>query len=1009
MAVVEFWIGKSARAKTGTAIELLNHEITRNGIFSARYIVPTVGTKLELEKRYFETANRTLLNDPINIFFKLTQEVASREIKHKHLLNDTMRRLFLKKVINDTELDFFKESSKSNGFIDELGYIIDELKVQMVESHEIMLASEKIDEKGHRTYAKKLKELAMLYENYQNTLIHNGFYDREGLMWIAAETIKKDKSVLKDLNTVIFDGFSRFTPIQTHFIKILARNIGKVILIFDYDNGGGSKYMPEADTMEALEEYFVRKLEIPVKKRSFGNEESKNGNLTFLKDNIFESSPKKSTEDDTTVKIIESPYPLAEAEEVAVTIKKMLREKRYELNDIACVARNASDLHYTYYYTFLKHGIPLQMPKTQLISTGSGKIIHDFISLKLMGFRAEYFFKLLKSAAFSFQYNEICKIEEKMKQAKKARSNSDFLEKFISDKDIEKIENEDIKKAAFDIFNAVNDITESNYQSEIVNFMKKHIIDKTTNLIDIKVCDTITDRLKEVKLSDQKIGLGNLEDRLNMLCEICAKETVCIEKGNRHIPFLSAQSVGGQKFKVLFLVNLQHGAFPSFTSESPILMDYERDEHLKNKTDLSITMRKEQEKDEMSQFFHTLNSATEKIYLSYHRYDIDGEPLEISDYIHEIAHILPATYANRKRTTFEEMARDFEYSTSVENFVERTVLNFGKNITKEIDALKEEFPEYFQIFNDTINTKADTAENIADDIYYEYYQTKPYSPTELECYIFCRYKWFLSKALRATPTAYDFATKERGTVAHAILNKTYRHFQELSANLYVNLSDFELETVLSYANDAVPDEISKFLSSSGDEEYFYNIALEELRGQIKRFLTREYENSKNARMFPKEFETDFNKMSIGDVKIAGKIDRIDVLNDNDKVMAITDYKLNKTPSATDFKKMEKLQGLFYILALQKKYSDSEILGCSFLSINKTDISFFKDSASECYNTINEKSTNKFSDEEWRALLEGCKEKLAELHRDIAEGKIQKTGKEKKECRNCEYLNLCKEN
>jgi|GEM_PF-2228118 len=1009
MATIEFWIGKSGTAKTATAIKLLNDELTQNGFMSARYILPTVGTKLEIERRYFDTAKNTLLNDPINIFYAFTQEVARREIENKTPISDITRHLLLKKIVKETELDFFKNSSKFNGFIDELSLIIDELKVQMVDSVTLKSASEKINEKEHKSYAKKLKELATLYENYQNMLISHDFYDREGLMWIAAETIKKDKSVLKGLNTVIFDGFSRLTPIQIHFIKVLVRNIKRIILIFDYDQDGKyTKYTPETDTMEDIEKYF-EELGVPVKKRYFEEQKKKESNLDILKDNIFKNSPASADVDDQSVKIIESPYSLAEAEEIAVTIKELLSSKKYNLGDIACVARNISELHNTYYNTFSRYELPLESPKKPIISTNSGKIVHNFISLKLMGVRAEHLFKLLKSAAFDFTYEDICVIEEDMKRTKKARSNNDFKEKIISHYDIEKIKNEEVKNVALDILTAVNAINEENYSTEIENFMDEYIKSKTTNSTDIKVCATISETLSTLSNSGNKIGLGNLRNCLEIFCDILSKETIDIKEHNATIPFLNMNSIGGQKFKVVFIVNMQHGALPSFTAESPILMDYERDENLKNKTGLSITMRKDQEKDEMSLFCRAINCATDELYLSFFTGDIDGERMEVSDYVHEIKKILPKTYENRGRYTFEDVALNFKNSATIEDFVERSILNFGTHTAEKADFLKDTFPEYFEVFCEALQDRTEKLQQIVDSEYTKHYAEKAYSATELECYISCEYKWFLRHALDVQPLKYDFTILERGTIVHDVLKETFEHFKNKSENSSLKLADFDLDDILTFSVNVLQQELPNYLPSGGDDEYFYKIAFEELKGQTEKFITREYKLSDVVKTHATAFEHKFKDVSIGHVKVKGVIDRIDIADDDPKTAIIVDYKINKTPKNSDVTNIRKLQGLLYILALQKTGEFSNILGCSFLSVNKEDIKFLKDDAQKYYESVYDKTFKYFNAEEWKELLTKCEDKIEKLYQEITAGKIQRTGKEKKECGSCEYLNLCQEN
>ncbi len=138
-------------------------------------------------------SNRSgLLGDPLTTFFNFAEEVAQRANVRGQQLSELQKYLLLKRKVRDAELSYFERARRYPGFVQTLSEAIDEFKVHMVWSEELLKAAEAAREHRFPDLAQKLAELGGLYQSYQQQVIAAQFYDSEGIMWIAAECLQHD-------------------------------------------------------------------------------------------------------------------------------------------------------------------------------------------------------------------------------------------------------------------------------------------------------------------------------------------------------------------------------------------------------------------------------------------------------------------------------------------------------------------------------------------------------------------------------------------------------------------------------------------------------------------------------------------------------------------------------------------------------------------------------------------------------------------------------------------------
>ncbi len=125
------------------------------------------------------------------------------------------------------ELDYYAPLRRSAGFARLLGELFAELKRVRVfpEALEGALAGE----------ARRLTELAYLYNAYQSWLIDNDWVDAEGQGWLAALALEKDSTLLGDLTLLVVDGFDEFNPTQLHLLRLLNDRAAETLITLTGD------------------------------------------------------------------------------------------------------------------------------------------------------------------------------------------------------------------------------------------------------------------------------------------------------------------------------------------------------------------------------------------------------------------------------------------------------------------------------------------------------------------------------------------------------------------------------------------------------------------------------------------------------------------------------------------------------------------------------------------------------------------------------------------------------
>lgn len=273
------------------------------------------------------------------------------------------------------------------------------------------------------------------------------------------------------------------------------------------------------------------------------------------------------------------------------------------------------------------------------------------------------------------------------------------------------------------------------------------------------------------------------------------------------------------------------------------------------------------------------------------------------------------------------------------NYEIKSILEYCRN-----SSLRSSLKEDLELQNLDLNSK-EIIEKMKEEAF---------SATDFETYASCGFKYFTKKLLRieeSTEESKLINSLEFGNILHSALFKFFTYLQSISEDNWIipkesgeNINKLKPVNILSFENRR--NELVLKLNELINQEFedisfnhpFIHIAKSEILGseQIKGlseiFIDAEINRQKNIQTFPVLFELEFgtNRNSklppieiAGNIKLKGKIDRIDIKQEENSETPFSfitaDYKTsaNSVRTDNDIKNGISFQMPLYSLAIQK--------------------------------------------------------------------------------------------
>ncbi|MHB9025162.1 MAG: PD-(D/E)XK nuclease family protein [Armatimonadota bacterium] len=1044
MGIVELWLGPAGSGKTGEALALLRRELDRDSQ-GVRYLVPTVDHKRSIEQLFLQSYHRQgLFGDPITTFFNFAEEVAHQASVVGRRLSETQKHLLLQQVITDTPVEYFLQARRFPGFVQALGETIDELKVHMVRPETLLSAAVQAEEQGAPAFSNKIREISALYSGYQTTVFETNLYDNEGIMWIAAERLRNQPELFANLRCLVLDGFARLTPIQLDFLRALAPRVPRIVVLFDYEETRPAiVYNPIQVSLHGLELLAADGLLLD-KKQYAGSVEPRDA-LACLRMRVFAEQP-SPCESDSSLALLIGATPLHEVELIARDVRALLRAGKLSDGtpvtpaDIAILARNGDGVRERLARTFRRYGLSLRQKPPVLAQTRLGRaLLATFRTVRIdprspgKGWQREDVLTLLRSGFLAIDAADIFQVDLTARSQYLRDGKGTWLTHWPEEEMLPVLQTALAPIAAFDdayhrqapLLEALAALVEA-FRARIAALPPSFPDTDATAAGEAAGMESAFLHAENILVELQ--ALGNVLEGFDRNAALDFFTTALLRDPIREpagagegIPIFSVNATGGEKFKVVYLCNLLEGAFPLHQRESAFLMDHEREEVLR---DLRVPLdpRRRLEDDEQFWFLHAVSTAVNRLVLSYPRHDATGSPLERSSFLDAVDAVIPALGDHARRTTFREVVPPLPHAESKEEYLGGLALALraqrdaeaqlqalaaytacpqARGASSELGALFRRMHPPVPQLNDTTILRQFTE------------RARPFSATELQGYVDCPFLWFAQQCLALEELVEEFTPLDRGQIIHNTLERLYRKRQE-RIGTPVHLEGYSIDELWPEVQAELQTRLDAEPRFKNQSQFIRDIEQETLFRTMRRFLESELQRAQSRKTHPAFFEHLFGYGSSkplflceGAIPVKGKIDRVDLADDDADQGIVVDYKSSTQVSINEMTNGRFLQLPIYALALERLFG-LRALGAEFMSINAAKASgVYRPAVEDLYG---ERLGKRGLDpEHWKTLMVKCEENIGDAVAGMRAGQIALEPCTKRCPDGCAYFAVCRGN
>lgn len=765
----------------------------------------------------------------------------------------------------------------------------------------------------------KLNDLYLIFKGYNDYLEKTGYLDSNGYLSSTPLVIKNDENIKGA--QVILSGFNSLTKQRIDIIDALNEVTSDLSLVI-LANENSEIYTNEMlNTLKKL----YRDVEIISSNKPL-NKEAEVIRKYLYNPNIFNDNFKATKTEN--VKVFEA---IAPNGEVALIAKQILEEirrgKRYK--NLAVAVGNVSEYAPIIQKTFSEYGIPYYIDKpTTLLEHPISTFILNYLELVKKGFSVTEFIRFTSSCLLNTDKEVLDGLKNYV--LKNAFTRKNLKEPFKKeDKNLQIYEgirslvyscyqDGERAKTVNDFILAVKNMLARTNAYQNLEVLGDFMLDKGEHKIK-EINDKISERIESVLSEIEFILSGGkisaLDFKSIFSSGVTGAEIEVIPLFNDAIFVGAPSEVKIKNADVLYFMGL-NGDIPASKSDTAFLNDTDLNklDEFKVKVEPKIKIVNERERENVGTALIAFN---EKLVLSYSSNSSSGSEIvksEIVSYILKAFDLEVEKESLLNRVKLDEnkenVSQIFSGFTSEKTALKEIMARLNGFDFKNLEGGKLASVYYKAL--DKLNLS--NLKESADKLYElskkekqlnlngeEYFFNKQTSASAIESYFSCPYKAYASKLLKLKDVeSGDLKVYETGSAMHSLIENYVKNLdkvsnEETSSKLVDELFDGVLndDTYGRYLNKPLYEHTFKTLKKEG-KRVCYEVYKSLKKSQFKPFR-EELEFGDNAEFKPIILNT--NK---GEYKICGKIDRVDKVDNN---VRIIDYKTGK---------IDKIDANFYV-------------------------------------------------------------------------------------------------
>jgi len=859
--------------------ELFRRTPLGNGSLCA--VVPDFRSVIAMERRLAELTERASLGYKVYTIEDLSKAILSLSMHIPETIRNHVKRALLAEIVKSRigDQSKFYDVSGYRGFISLLISFLEDFRG----TDNIIIPRDS-----------ELATIAKAYESHLNRL---GVTDHEGSIALALKSEMVERFAESFTGPLIVDGFYDLTEKQFELLSRLFKSFKRAAVTLVNDNSRPSLFSLPGKLISKFSSIGARIVEVDSKPSSypeivlsgFMNGEYRGyGECGEVEIHMFRSKT-------------------SEADWIAGKIRTMLVDGVCRPKDIMIVSRNAADFGSPLNNILKRHGIPVEGGITQsLITYPLIKLVLDALD-----------------ASINPDEKNILNVQNSCYTGKKS-STEHFASEFMDDR-------------AWSCMIAEIDSPEG-----FVASMKKMIDwlniksnldgagEKNTAILESVVYEKLIELLDEFANFYSALRPMMKAVEFNNLLRIFLSDIPITERpsSGQAVLLLDVNHARYIERDVVFVRGLDNSSFPKIN-----------DIYSLHNPEIASKIRRHKDMEEGLLFYMSISGA-KSLYLTFPGIDDEGKYSSISPYLKEIqknidswskpvlhAGVPGAAWENgyvSERGKLENIIRVLKESGDSPVSLLSSLLK-SNNPTSEV--IKNALHAHVKLIEDqNMNLNAeDSKEILAEDFGNEHI----FSVTELELYISCPIRYYLSRILGLKPDrlSYDgLDSLERGNIIHEILANFYISLKQKTGKTKFLKEELEENRILMGKTVE-----NAFLKRADLFRRLHPVIL----GSEKRFIQRwmnyfvEIEASffEDSSYQPYLLEitfgnTPYQPLKISSdgntIKVGGRIDRIDISRDeNVSYSRVIDYKTGKNPAYSEIEKGTNLQIPLYIKAVNE--------------------------------------------------------------------------------------------
>ena len=953
---LQFIFGNSGSGKSRYLYEQIIRESQVHPEKNYIVLVPEQFTMQTQKDLVMQHPNHGIMNIDVLSFVRLAyrifEETGGQALP---VLDDEGKNLILRKIAGDYEKDLkvLKGNMKKLGYISEVKSVLSEFDQYDIGEEELRQMKTAAGENSRLYY--KLQDLEVLYIGFKKYL-EDRFITKEELLDALCRVVK-GSDILKE-STIVLDGFTGFTPVQNRLLGELLEVCREVIVTVTMDDRENPYVYKHPYQLFALGKHTVASLIQIAAERKVSVEDPlclyerplyrfcDNSAMEFLERNIFRYSKECYKEKQGAVRIHVARNPREEAMKAAGRVRNLVRTKGYRYRDIGVIVSNMEVYGDDLGQAFDLYEIPVFMDhKRSILLNSFVEYIRSLLNMVKDNFSYESVFRFLRTNLSGFTYGEVDELENYVialgiRGYKKWQESWIRRPKYLEEENLEILNH-----------NRVRLVEKVDTLVYVLRQRSKTVKDVTMALYEFMVREELQLKLQRQSEAFQEAGelalakeysqvYRILIELFDKFVELLGDENVTMDEYLKLLdagleearvgvipPGIDQVVVGDMQrtrlkdIKALIFVGANDTFLPGALIRSGLLTERDRDKFATGKIHLSPG-GKEKAYEQKFYLYMNLTKPSETLDIYYSKVSADGKSIRPSYLIQEMQRLfLGLEIEDEEKQAFsaQEWTPKLGMQKVIRGFQDGNAMD---QEWQELYSWYKRQPQWQYRVEELMKSGFYTrpadglTKEVAKQLYGEHFQD---SITRIERFSACAFAHFLTYGLRLRERqTYEFQPLDLGNVCHSALEYYSRKLKEE----HLSWTEIEEEKRQEYIDDSVEHAISDYgnsvLYSSARNEYMIE--------RMKRLLTRTIwaltKQLEAGDFVPVAYEMRFEN---------GKIDRVDLCKDKDKVyVKVLDYKTgSKAFDVVALYHGLQLQLMVYMDAAvkmtQKHYPDSEVI------------------------------------------------------------------------------------